>query len=165
MPWDVASIQTDQVFYFQHAIPRESNTMARIATTTPAVDRALEAFLAKAVFTYAESGQVSSEWSKPFTDLKFVALQATLLDCDITKGNKRLFPSRQSVADPVNADAFVRAWSELRPAEITDELFAFFLQANPSWYLRLRATWITDDWKEKWLGDWEPESLEGKSAA
>ena len=56
-------------------------------------------------------------------------------------------------------EEFTNAWSELRPSSITDEWMAFFFKANPEWYNRLNDLWIAKDWKERWLGDWEPETL------
>lgn len=166
MGWDVTSVKVEEIFYFEKAIPKKSDTWVKIASATPLVDRAIEQFLAQASLVYTDAG-VTNEWAKSWEQLKNIACSVTFLDCNFTRNGKPLFPKRARVSETLSGegDKFTAAWSELRPSSITDEWMAFFLRLNIDWYNRLKDVWIAKDWKNKWLGeDWEPETLGEESS-
>ena len=159
MGWDISSVKVEETFYFERAIPKQADTWVKIATTTPLVDRAIEQFLAGAILRYGEDG-ITNEWTKNWEQLKNIACSATFLECNFTRDGKPIFPKRARISEPLGkGNEFTDAWSELRPSSITDEWMGFFFKANPEWFNRLNDLWIAKDWKDRWMGDWEPETL------
>lgn len=159
MGWNVTDVATEEKHFFEKAISRDADTYVVVATATPRVNRAIEQFLASTTYTYAGEGgqELRSEWTKNFEQLKFVAAEATYLESNFEgRKSKPLFPKRNRISDKLPGNEFETAWSELRPPNLTDEWFAFFLKTNPDWFRRLQDFWISKKWIARWLKDWDP---------
>lgn len=152
MPWDVSTVKTEEDYTFNRAIPKTSKTWVRIDKVRAGANALMEGVLSDATFEYRD-GSVHQRSTVHWELIKFNACWLTLIECNMEKDGKLLFPKRSGVMHrEVSKERFADAWDQVMPLELTDEWMAAVLNANPVWFQKLRL-WIPRPWLRRWMPD------------